>query len=433
MKRSIENRLSELYLANEKMICEGLPESINGSRRQFLENFNLLSLPTAKAEAYRHCDMQKLFEGEWEHHFAPPKSEGRGDFSIPVEGQRLESLNGFYVGNERLTELENGVIYGSLKEAVAKHGDLVLEQYNSLADNDETAVTALNSLFAQDGTFLYIPEGVEVAEPFVLTFEYDSDEQAQICFARSLIIVESGAKAEMLFYHHSGDKTKFLVNHVREVAVAEGGELNISEVSNLGEKSSIVFGNYQSQAKDSTVNIQNLWFDSMTTRVNATTDLMGTGCDSLIYGLYIGTDKEVTDVNINMNHLVSDCHSDQLIKGLVSGSSVGAFTGKIFVEKDAQRTLAYQQSRNLQLSDKARVYSEPQLEIYADDVKCSHGATIGELEDEALFYMRQRGLSEDEARKLQLFGFANDVISHCPIEDAREFISQIAVERIKKL
>ena len=173
MKRSIENRLSELYLANQEMICEGLPEGINGARREFLESFNLLSLPTTKAEAYRHCDMQELFAGEWEHYFTPPKREEESDYHIPIGGLKLESLNGFYGGAEQLTVLDNGVIYGSLAKAVEQYGDLVLKHYNKLAENEKTAVTALNSLFMQDGTFVYVPKGVEVDEPFVLTIDRD--------------------------------------------------------------------------------------------------------------------------------------------------------------------------------------------------------------------------------------------------------------------
>lgn len=433
MKRSIETRLSELYISNMDIVAEGLPDSVNSHRRELLETFNLLGLPNKRVEEYRHCDMQELHAGEWEHYFTPPKRNPERDYHLPIKGYSLEALNGYYIESEELTRLDNGIIYGSLSKAILEDSELVMKYYNQLADNEETATTVLNSLFMQDGTFIYIPKGVESEEPFILTFDYESEEEAQMCFARTLIVLEEGAKAEMMLYHHSDGKTKFLVNHVRELFVGEGAELNVSEVSNLGEESSIIFGSYQRQGNSSDVNIQNLWFDGKTTRVNAVTDLDGTECDSLIYGLMIGTDDERTDINIEMNHLMPNCHSDQLIKGLMSGSSVGAFTGKIFVAEDAQQTLAFQQSSNLLLSEKARIYSEPQLEIYADDVKCSHGATLGELEDETMFYMQQRGLSEEDARRLQLIGFADDVISHCPLEDAREFISNIAIERIKRL
>lgn len=432
MKRSLEQRFSELYISNMDIIGEGLPESVNSDRRGFLETFNLLSLPSAKSEKYRHCDMREVFEGEWEHYFTPPKAEPIHE--IPIKGYKLEVVNGFYRGVQPLVRLENGIIYGSLAAAMVEHSELVLKYYNSAADNENSAVTALNSLFTQDGAFIYVPEGVDVDQPFVVTFEYGSkDEEEQMSFARMLVVVENDAKAEMVVSNHSNGSARFLVNHVRETIVNDRAELNYSEVSHMGVNSAIVLGNYLQQNAHSVVNMQNLWFDKGVTRVNAITDLIGSYCDSNLYGLFMNANKELTDINIDVNHMVPDCQSMELVKGVVADSAVGAFTGIIYVEKDAQRTDAFQHSRNIQLGENARIYTEPQLEIYADDVKCSHGATVGQLDSDAIYYMRQRGLTEEEAKRLQLYGFVNDIISRCPIEDAAEFIRTIAEERIKAL
>ena len=431
MDKSLEQRFSDAYIANLDIIGEGFPAWINAARREFLENFNLLGLPTAKDERYRHTDMRKLFAGEREQYFLSPVQAAEIGERLPVDGYRLDVVNGFC--STYLTRLPDGVVYGSLKAAAVDMEDVVRKYYNSAADNEKEAVAALNSLFMQDGAFVYVPRGVRAEKPFLLTFAYRSDDPAQVCFPRALIVLEEGAQADVVISHQQSDDTAFLVDFVRETVVESGARLNLSEITRMGGSSAIVSGNYLKQRADSRAEMMNVWLRGGVTRVNAVTDLEQSGCESNLYGLWFGTGGERTDVNMRVNHLVADCNSFELVKGVVSGEAVGAFTGLVYVARDAQRTLALQQSRNLQMSDASRIYTEPQLEIYADDVKCSHGATVGQLDTEAVFYMRQRGISEADARRLQMFGFVNDIVSRCPHEGACDFVAGLAEERIGEL
>lgn len=431
MDRSLEQRLSDAYIANLDIIGEGFPTWLNAARRGFLEGFNLLGLPSVKDERYRHTDLRKLFAGEHEQYFMHPAQGAEIADKLPVAGYEVDVMNGFC--DAYLTRLDNGVVYGSLKAAASDMGDIVAEYYNSVADNDKEAITALNSLFMQDGAFVYVPRGVRTEKPFLLTFGYESDDPAQLCFARALVIMEEGAQADVVISHQQSGSTGFLVDFVRETIVGQGARLNLSEITRMEDSSAIIGGNYLRQHRDSRTDMMNVWLHGGVTRVNAVTDLAENGCESNLYGLWFGTGTERTDVNLRVNHLVADCNSFELVKGVVSGEAVGAFTGLVYVARDAQRTVALQQSRNLQMSETSRIYTEPQLEIYADDVKCSHGATVGQIDTDAIFYMRQRGISEEDARRLQMFGFVNDIISRCPHPGACDFVAGLAEERIGEL
>lgn len=432
MQRPLEEILSELYLSNIDMIGEGVPSWVNAMRSGALENFNLLSLPSSGNEDYQHTDIRRMFAGEWETYFVPSGEIRAEDRVVPANGYVVDVVNGFCLSDE-LTTLDNGIVYGSLRAAMSTIGDVVSKYYNKIADNERAAVTALNTVFAQDGAFVYVPNGVKAELPFTLTFVGRSDEQAQMCFSRALIVVEDGAEADVVIAHVGGGDRGLLADHVREVYTGTDATLKITEVKSTGGEVFSVNGNYLRQECGSRVDMVNLWLGGGVTRVNAVTDLAGADCESNLHGLYFANGTERVDVNMTVNHLVPDCRSSELVKGVVSGEAVGAFTGKVYVAPDAQRTEAFQQSRNIQLSETAKVYTEPQLEIYADDVKCSHGATVGQMDEEAVYYMRQRGLSEADAKRLQLFGFVNDVISKCSGDAACECLAGLAQARIDEM
>ena len=432
MKRSLEEILSELYLSNIDIIGEGMPAWANAQRSVALENLNLLSLPDAHDERYRHSDMQSIFEGEWETYFIPPAGGAEIEHIIPTDGYAIDVVNGF-CKTDGLVTLDNGIAYGSLKAAMSQMTDVVSKYYNKCADNSHDAVTALNTVFVQDGAFVYVPANVQAQRKFNITFAYRSQEQAQRCFSRALVIIEDGAKANIVIAHQGCGTGKLLVDHVRESYAGDNSSLRVTEIASGPADMTAVTGSYLRQNAGSNVGMVNVWLQGGITRANMVTDLVGAECESNLYGLYFAGGSERIDINMDVNHLVSDCHSSEMIKGVVSGEAVGAFTGRVYVAPDAQHTEAFQQSRNIQLSETSKVFTEPQLEIYADDVKCSHGATVGQMDEDAVYYMRQRGISEEDARRLQLFGFVNDVISRCPAEESCECLARLAQERIDKM
>ncbi len=432
MQRSLEEILSELYLSNIDIIGEGMPSWVNALRSGALENFNLLSLPSARDEDYRHTDIRRMFEGERETYLIPSGLKKEVERVVPQRGYTVDVVNGFCTA-EGLTTLDNGIVYGSLRAAMAEMGELVSKYYDKIADGWRTATSALNTVFTQDGAFVYVPDDVEAEEPFSLAFAYHAEDQEQMCFSRALVIAGGGARANIVISHAGDGHGRFLIDHVRETYAGDGAYLKITEVNSWGDRAMSVAGNYLRQERGSHVDMVGLWLNGAVTRVNAATDLAGENCESILKGLYFADGTEHVDVNMRVNHLVPDCKSSELIKGIVSGEAVGAFTGRVYVAPDAQRTEALQQSRNIQLSDTAKIYTEPQLEIYADDVKCSHGATVGQMDDEAVYYMRQRGLSEADAKRLQLFGFVNDVISKCSGEYACDCLAELAQARIDRM
>lgn len=431
MDSSLEKRFSDAYIANLDIIGEGFPAQLNAARRGWLESFNLLSIPSARDERYRHTDLRKVFGPERELYFTTAADAAVGE-RLPVDGYRVDVVNGFATADTGFMRLDNGVAYGSLKAAATLMEDVFTERYNSVADNDSEAVTALNSLFMQDGAFVYVPRGVEAERPFVLTFDYSSDE-ARLCFSRALIILEDGARADVVISHRDGGSGEIVADFVRETILGGGARLNMSEITRMNDRNALIIGAYLRQQADSRADMMNVWLRGGLTRVNARTDLAGRGADSNLYGLWFGTGDERTDVSMRVDHMVPDCTSFELVKGVVSAQAVGAFNGLVYVARDAQHTVALQQSRNLQMSETSRIFTEPQLEIYADDVKCSHGATVGQMDTEAIFYMRQRGISEEDARRLQMFGFVNDIISRCPHDGACDFVARLAEERIAEL
>ncbi len=505
MKRSAEKQFSELYLSNLDIIGEGLPASVNAARGGYLEALMLAGLPgtgqglapglapeltpeltqglaqeqgrdqaqaqaqtqvqtqtQAQAQAherYRHFDARGMLSGEREYFFTPQKFANQkfadqkftgqkvanaspGDFE--PEGYVVRLRNGFSGGDLRV--LDNGIIYGSLREAMSRFPDITLKHYNTVADNDGELLAALSSVFMQDGAFVYIPDGVEAEEPFFISFDYASDEPAQMCFARALIVAGDNARARVFVSHcavvhvlgadhvaNTVDDTAFTVDCVCETVAGPGAQVEMTQMSAMNDRSTLIVNKYFRQQSDSKVDMQSVWLGGGATRVNSDVRLEGRGAQSNYYALYFGSGAQRTDLDMAVRHLVPDCESFQLVKGVVSGDAVGAFTGLVYVAPDAQRTVAMQQNRNLQLSASSKVYAEPRLEIYADDVKCSHGATIGQMDDAAVYYMRQRGLSEADARKLQMSGFVNDVISRCSVEQVRRYIDALAQRRIDEM
>lgn len=390
-------------------------------------------------------------------------------------------------------------------KAAAMHCRSQVERfYNSIADNKNDALTALNSAFMQDCAVIWVSAGVKLGEPLLLDFRFSSDEEALMCFSRSLIVLEDGAEADIsvVYRDGNGSKTRFLADHVGEVIVGKGAKLRLSETAIIGPGSAICLSNYARQAAQSHMDSVFCDLGDGFSRISLNADLAEENAENILHGLYVaaGGDRADchenlgskqsssqierqntarhftgahTDIELKINHLAPDCRSRQIVKGIVgqhcstwnnlpsesdsdrssqdknpnktrnaetnsaygngvSGGAMGSFTGMIYVAPDAQRTDAALHNRNLQLSDNVKVYTRPQLEIYADDVKCGHGASVGQLDEEAIYYMRQRGVGEAQARRMQMQGFADDIINHCQSEGFREFTASKAQLLISK-
>ncbi len=433
MGQTIEQKLSDIYVSNLDIIGEGFPAAFIAPRSGYIENFMLLGLPSGRDERYLHSDVRQLFASEERETYFTQLSE-RGEFDPldAIEGRRIVVENGF-CSEQMVRTLPDGVIFGSLRDAATRYEELVLRHYNAVADNGGDALTALNSAFMQDGAFLYVPSGVHAAEKFLIDMRFASAESAQLCFSRMLVVVEDGASVEVAVIWRTAGDTRFLVNGVREAIVGRDASLTLTEVNRMGVGSNLVLNGYVRQESGSRAETTVDELGEGFARMGYATDLIGRDAESKLWGLYLAGGEEHASIAVEVRHQVPSCRSYELVKGIASGSAVGSFSGLVYVAPGAQQTDAMQQNRNLQMSDTARIYTRPQLEIYADDVKCSHGSTIGQLDDEAVYYMRQRGIGEAEARRMQLFGFVDDIISRCGCESLCEYVREAARDRLETI
>lgn len=433
MQTTSKQNILEYYLANVDRIGAGFPAAFNAPRRDHIETFNLLGFPSTAQEQYRHRDIAPLFESDWEFVAGDIPGDAPSCDSGVSDAHRILLTNGRCATELGLRQTPEGAIYGSLRSASQKMVDVVLRYYGHIADSRHNAMTALNSALVEDGAFVYIPDNVTVEKPFVITNYLHTGHRNMVCNPRLLIVLGNGAKACVVTDHVGGADGDLLVNCVREIALGNGADLELSEMGRLGGNSSLLLDSYTVQQEHSRFGYTGLLCSGDNNFVSGNVDLAGSGCECRIDTLYMVSGTQRCDVNYNVRHNSPDCHSSQLIKGIAGGRSTGAFTGRVYVAEGAQRTDAAQQSRNILLGDKSRIYTEPQLEIYADDVKCSHGATVGQMDDEAVYYMRQRGLSEAQARRLQMSGFVSDVLSRCGVEGFCTLMHSVAENRIEEL
>lgn len=427
-----EKRILDDYLSNIDIIGEGLPVWFNARRSDAAASLNLHGLPTSKNERYLHSDIGRLLEGEWEQYFVPRHHDAPAPLLPDAEMYRIAMVNGRTDGGLHITE--EGAVYGSLRAAACseRFGAIVERSLDSAADLSDTP-TALTRLFVQDGAFVYLPEGTELSAPVLIDDFYCADGEAQLCFAQTLVVAERGSRAEIIVAHRSEGDNRLTAGHTREAIICEGSEVGFSELYDMAPAAAMITAAYIRQEGGSRCGTMLCKTGDGYLRASLHSDLTAPEASNDLWALYLCGGGEHCDLNTSVRHGAPDCRSYSLVKGAASGSAVGSFAGIVYVAPDAQHTDAQQQSRNLLLSPEARIFTQPQLEIYADDVKCSHGATVGQLDDDAIYYMRQRGLGEQQARRLQLEGFAFDVVRHCSCGDLCRYIGERTAVKLERM
>ena len=326
--------------------------------------------------------------------------------------------DGFYTKVQAKGHLPEGVKLGSLKELATT------EYYNQLAAKDEDAVTDLNTMLAQDGLYVYVPKNVVVDRAIQVINILRSDVDLMVN-RRVLIIVEEGAEVKFLFCDHAADDRCFLATQVIEAYVGENAKLDLYCLEETHNKNTRVSNVYIQQQANSRVNHNVITLHNGVTRNKLNLDMVGEGAECSCNGCVIADKKTL------ITHHVSHCTSNELYKYVLDDESTGAFAGRVLVKKDAQKTVSQMTNQNLTATKQARMYTQPMLEIYADDVKCAHGSTVGQLNDAALFYMQQRGISKKEARLLLQNAFINEVIDHMELEPLRDRLHYLVEKRFR--
>lgn len=435
-----QSERSERYLKLYRENIDGISLSsspyINSFRQKAIEEFGKLGIPTRKNETYRYTNLDTYFNHDFRNYFMPgePDFVKAEEFRCDVtdlDAHGIVLLNGFYPTiRDKVRQLPGGIWIGSLNEASVKFSDLIEKHYGKYVNGNSDGLVHLNTALASDGVFIYVPEGAVLKKPIQIVNLVDSDEDI-FNQHRNLVIVEKNADITLIICDHTLSPQRFLTNAVTEIYVGENSHFDIIRVQNEHNNAAKITHTFIHQERNSHAASNNITLHGGLVRNSTHHYLGGEGAESNSYGLFLSDKFQHVDNYVNVNHAYPNCTSNQLFKGVLDDMSTGAFNGRIFVHKDAQGTLAYQKNNNILLTDDAKMDTKPQLEIYADDVKCSHGATIGQLDENALFYLRSRGISKREARLMLMFGFAHEVIQNIQVEALRERMDNLVMQRLK--
>ena len=430
---SSEKQYIDLYNQCKGMINKHAPQVLNDLRDKAFDDFCRLGFPSKKVERYKYTDMQKIFE--------PDYGLNLNRLEIPVNPYDVFkcdvpnlSTSLYFVVNDSFYDkmlpkcsLAEGVVVGSLSKVATEHPELVAKYYGKIANTGEDAVTALNTMLSQDGLMVYVPKNVKVEKAIQVINILRSDVDLMVN-RRVLIVMEQGSEAKFLFCDHAADDRNFLATQVIEAFVGENAKLGLEETHYKNTRVSNV---YIEQQANSVVNHNVITLHNGVTRNRLDLVFKGEGAECFANGCVIADKSQHIDNNTLIDHQVGHCTSHQLYKYVLGDEAVGAFAGRILVRKDAQKTSSNEINQNLCTTKKARMFTQPMLEIYADDVKCSHGSTVGQLNDAAMFYMRQRGISEKEAKLLLEFAFVNEVVDQIQLEPLKERLRYLVEKRFR--
>ncbi|MFP4059437.1 MAG: Fe-S cluster assembly protein SufD [Bacteroidales bacterium] len=435
-KENINDIYTGLFKSNLEVLKKSSSEVINRYREDAMAAFVKSGFPGKKDEKYKYTFLEPLFNQNLKK-FLEPRDitfdiNDMFRCDIPeLDTDMILLLNGFYYDREKpLKELPGGVIAGSLGAAAREFPSLFEKHYGKYTGAHPDSFAALNTAFAQDGVFIHVPENASGNKPVQIVNLLLSDE-AELVQHRNLYIVDKNSQLNLVICDHTLSSPRFLTNSVTEIFVGDNAVFDSTRVQNEHNGSAQVINGFVHQEKDSSVTHNVITLHGGTIRNNLEVNINGTGAHNNSFGLFLTDQGQHVDNYTNIGHLYPNCTSNQLYKGVLDDFSTGVFSGKIHVHKDAQKTAAYQRSSNLLLTDDARVRTKPQLEIYADDVKCSHGATVGQLDTNALFYLQSRGINKKEAKLLMMNAFTHEIISQIKVEALRQRISELVNKRLR--
>lgn len=431
-----EKQYIDLYGECRDMLRKHSCEVMNAVRDEAFENFKRLGFPTKKVERYKYTDIPSLFE--------PDYGLNINRLEIPVDPYKAFkcdvpnlSTSLYFVVNDSFydkalpkKELPEGVIVDSLARIAADKPELISRYYAKIAKTEEDGITALNTMLAQDGLLIYVPKGTVVDRAIQVINILRSDVDLMVN-RRVLIIVEDRAEIKLLFCDHAADDRRFLATQVIEAYVGENAGLDLYCLEETHAKNVRVSNVFISQQANSRVNHNVITLHNGTTRNRTDLVFEGEGAECNLAGCVIADKDQHVDNNTLIDHKVGHCTSNELYKYVLDENAVGAFAGKVLVRHGAQHTTSQETNQNLCTTRTARMFTQPMLEIYADDVKCAHGSTVGQLNDAALFYMQQRGISKKEAKLLLEFAFINEVIDHMKLEPLRDRLHYLVEKRFR--
>ena len=410
-----------------------VPEWVTGLRREAISGFGKLGFPTLTDEEWRFTNLEALRRGSFSiASNGISKLSGQAVDSWEIEGLdclRLVFVNGRFASWLSCMEDERGeVVVTSLSKAICEREDLVRRHLAKYADYEKDAFISLNTSYFEDGLFVYVPDGTALEKP-VHVLHISTDEGSPLFInPRNLIVIGQSSTAKVIEHYVSTSQSVYFSNVVTEVVCGENSNLEHYRLEFESRKAFNCLNLRVNQQKNSNIVSHSILCGGAIVRNNVHPVLAGEGCNSDIYGLFISEGRQHMDNFMRVEHASPHCDSRQFYNGVLDDRSKGVFHGRILVHEGAEKTDAKQTNRNLLLSDTAQIDTKPQLEIYNDDVKCTHGATIGQMDEEALFYLRSRGVPMRKAKIIMLRAFTNETLEHMSIDSVRDVLERVVMK-----
>jgi len=398
--------------------------------------FKEKGLPHKKMNKWRDTDLFEWYQKPFTPVTAKEEftKEVNDIFECTVQGfdsNVVSILNGHYYSPEEsgLQTFDNGVIIGSLVKAKKEFPEY-FEKYDSNIDNTITnGLTAINAVLAEDGVFVYVPDNVEVEKPVQLIKLVN--KRGLMLNTRNLIVLGKNSRLTFLHCDDSINHDDSFVNTLTEVHIGENASLDLYKLQNINDETALLNNSFFNMERNSRLKVNVLTFNGGLIRNELHVNLNGEGAEADLKGLYLMDKQQHVDNQVYVNHNAPRCNSNELFKGILDEESKGVFNGYIYVARDSQKTNAYQRNNNILMTSSAKINTMPFLEIYADDVQCSHGATVGQIDNEAMFYLMQRGISFDDARMLLMFAFAAEITDNIRIETLKINIDDMVKKRLR--
>ena len=407
---------------------------LDDNRIQALKKFEEIGFPTKKDEEYKYTNLREITEKNYnffatkEHHITKEQidelhlGEENFDYIVFVNGELHKELSKISIGNVEMLSFN----YALNDE---KHREVFDKYFNTIALENNPFVD-LNEAYCKFGFFLHVPKNTVIERPIHVFYLSQNQQENTFYNTRNLLIVEEGSKVEIIESHHNFDESFVFTNSVTEIFAYSNSKADWHKLQNDSDTSYLIDSTYAKQERDSLATVNTFSFGGKLVRNNLDFIHNGENINSFMNGITVIDHEQLVDHHTAVHHKTPHCESYQNYKGIFGGKSHGVFNGKVFVDKIAQKTNAYQQNNNVLLNEGATIDTKPQLEIFADDVKCSHGCTVGQLDSDALFYLRARGISEKEARALLLYAFAHDAMQNIDIEPLKQKVSSLLAEKL---
>ncbi len=427
----LKEKILSSYLAFENNM--DINSDIHQIRAKAFKEFEALGFPTKKLEAWKYTSLNSVLKEDYS--IFPNKeevvefSDVKEYFIHDIDSYKLVFIDGKY--SSFLSESTHDLIDVCLLSSALvkpKYKAVIENYFNKVAKQDN--MTALNTAFANEGAYIYIPKNVEVDKPIQILNFATGTESATLLQPRNLVVVGENSHVQIIERHQNLSGSPILTNSVTEIFAEKRANVDYYKIQNDSDESSIIDNTFVSQERDTVCSVHTFSFGGKIVRNNLNFFQNGEHVDSILKGITILEDKQHVDHHTLVHHIAPNCESHQDYKGIYNDRSTGVFNGKVIVEKEAQKTNAYQQNNNVLVSDKATINAKPQLEIFADDVKCSHGCTIGQLDDQALFYMQQRGIPIKEAEALLMYAFSNTVLESVRIPEVKKRINKLIAQKL---